>query len=126
MKTMIPKIFRSLLPIVIILVATNCKNEDPADEANVVCGTSKPIEDLPWLNKKVKEFNGGEETNAVVLYRFDGTQVIEVQNSVFSSTNQHQYFCNGEKLDLDDANRFKEFKDNRVEVKVLYGTKIWY
>ncbi|SEJ29297.1 hypothetical protein SAMN04487995_4014 [Dyadobacter koreensis] len=126
MKIYSAKIYNSLFLFILATFFFNCKNNDLTDEGNLVCGTANPIEDLPWLNKQFKEFIGGKETNAIVLYKFDEKQIIEVQNSLFSSTNQHQYFCNGEKLDLDDANKFKEFKDNRQEIKVLYGTKLWY
>ena len=126
MKTYFAKICKSLFLMALVIVIFNCKNNDLTDEADLICGTADPIEDLPWLNKQFKEFSGGRESNAIVLYKFNEKQVIEVQNSLFSSTNQHQYFCNGEKLDLNDANKFKEFKDNRQEIKVIYGTKLWY
>lgn len=103
----------------------SCENDGLSDENAMICGTTKPTEELLWLKNQVDEFYGGEESNAVVLYNFNGEQIIEVQNSVFSSTNQHQYFCDGTKLELDDANKFKEFIDNREEVKIIYGTRIW-
>ncbi|MCF2443683.1 hypothetical protein L0657_06930 [Dyadobacter sp. CY345] len=125
MKKFVVEFLKSLLLTVTILTIVSCKSDDPTGEDAMVCGSARPAEELLWLRNQVNEFYGGEESNAVVLYNFNGEQVIEVQNSVFSSTNQHQYLCDGTKLDLDDANKFKEFKDNREEVKVIYGTKIW-
>ena len=63
--------------------------------------------------------------NGIVLYTYEGREVIEVQNSLFSSTNQHQYYCDGTKLDLNDPDNFKKFKSERVEIGMLYGTKFW-
>lgn len=126
MKTNVATLLKAPLLFVLLMLFNSCKNDDPANEENMVCGTAKPVEELPWLNKKFKAFYGGKESNAIVLYQYDGQQVIEIQNAIFSSTNQHQYLCNGDKLDFNDANKYKDFVDNRQEIKILYGTKIWH
>ena len=111
----------------ILFVTTNCTDEDPVEklEKDLVCGVADPVSNLKWLNDQFKEFIGGPEANGIVLYDYNDKQVIEVQNSFYNSTNQHQYYCNGEKLNLDDPQAFNEFKNKRIEVKMLYGNKVW-
>jgi len=84
------KSLRSFVVFAVLTSAQNCTPENPDSNANMICGTTKPLEELPWLKKQLLEFHGGESLNAVVLYEFDGQQILEVQNSLFSSTNQHQ------------------------------------
>lgn len=109
--------------IIIICFLASCKKKAP--EIISVCGVQHPLEELTWLKNEYKKLVGGKEINAIVLYDFEGKQVIEIQGSTFSSTNQHQYYCNGDKLDLDEPSKFNAFIKNRIERSVLYGTKIW-
>ncbi|MCF0055053.1 hypothetical protein [Dyadobacter sp. CY356] len=127
MMNVLLKIKSAFFLILVLFVLTNCKSEDPVEEPekDVVCGVSDPVNNLRWLNKLYKEFYGGPLINGIVLYQYNDSQVIEVQSGVSSSTNIHQYFCDGVKLDLLDPVKFKEFRDNRIEIKVLYGTKLW-
>lgn len=120
------KIISKLLVFAIIVSICSC-SESKVDRTDglEVCGSKDPIHNLDWLNKEYKQLEGGESVNTIVLYKYNGRDVIEVQNPLFSSTNIHQYYCNGERLELEDAVKFEDFKKNRVEVKILYGTKIW-
>ena len=95
------------------------------DKNKVACGVKDPIRNLSWLNAEFKLLIGGATINGIILYKYDGNEVIEIQNSQFSSTNQHQYFCDGNKLNLDDASDFNKFKQERKLIDVLYGTNIW-
>lgn len=119
------KISLFILLVLITLDSCSKKEIEPTyDKDFVVCQISNPIANLDWLNK---EFNklGGSSTNAIVIYRYNGDEIIEIQGSTFSSTNQHQYHCDGQKINFDDPAKFNDFKQNRVELKVIYGTKIW-
>ena len=100
----------------------SCKNENETDM--LICGVKDPIKDLPWLNKEFKSLIGGPEINAIVLYIYNNNYVIEIQGSLFSSQNLHQYNCDGTKIYLEGLD-FKKFLEVRKEVKVLFGTKIW-
>jgi hypothetical protein len=95
------------------------------DNGSLVCGKKDPIHELGWLKKEMSFFEGGPEVNAVVLYSYQNKDVLELQGSVFSSTNRHQYYCDGEKLNLEDPVQFNDYKQKRIEKAVLYGTKVW-
>lgn len=119
------KMSSSVFLLAVLFWATNCKKDEPSAEANLVCGVTDPVRNLKWLNDEFRDFSGGPESNAIVLYEYEGKQVIEVQNSLYSSTNMHQYTCDGLKLDLQAPQAFTDFVAERKEIKVLYGTKIW-
>jgi hypothetical protein len=115
-----------IIRLILIISLLSCSEKPIGNkDGDMVCGTTDPIRDLMWLNKEFKLFHGGEGGNAIVLYEYNGREVIEVQNSLFSSTNIHQYYCDGERLKLEEPGRFDEFKKNRIEKKVIYGTKLW-
>ena len=116
---------RSLFLLSVLFIASHCKKDDPIDEKSSACGVRDPVKNLKWLNDQFRSFVGGPEINGIVLYNYNGNEVIEVQNSLSSSTNMHQYTCNGVKLQLEDPEAFKDYRAKRTEVKVLYGTKLW-
>lgn len=117
------------LPITAVLLALiSCSKNETEPSYNkelVACQISNPITNLEWLNKEFRSLVGGPSTNAIVIYKYDDLEVIEIQGSTFSSTNQHQYQCDGQKINFDDPSMFNDFKQNRVELKVIYGKKIW-
>ncbi len=125
MKPYLSRVFIYL--VAVLCATTSCSSEDPIEEVhkNAVCGVNDPIKDLKWLDEAVKTFTGGPEVNGVVLYTYNDQNIIEVQNSLFSSTNMHQHFCSGEKLNLEDPKALEDYRQKRVEVKILYGTNIW-
>ena len=100
-----------------------------APNTMTVCGTKDPVNDLKWLSDKVKLLTGGPQLNGVVLYDYKNDKVIELQCSVCSSLNIHQYYCDGTKLDFESTSeKYKEYNNyvlNRKEIKILYGTKVW-
>lgn len=83
------------------------------------------IGEIEWLQIEIEEMKGAPTTNGVVLYSFNGKYVIELQRSTASSTNQSQFYCDGTKLDFNDYEDFNEYLQSRIELKVLFGTKIW-
>lgn len=119
--------FTRLICLLLIVSAGSCKKKAVVDENKdlTACGVKNPIQNLSWLNAKFKSLAGGSNMNGIVLYRLNGSEVIEIQGSVFSSTNQHQYYCDGTKLNLDEPSAFNEFKKERKLIGVLYGTNIW-
>jgi hypothetical protein len=110
----------------VLFFATNCTSDDPARGVAKysVCGVADPVNDLKWLKEEFKQFLGGPENNGIVLYRYKDQNIIEVQNSVFSSLNNHQHYCDGAKLNLEDPKAYEDYIKNRVEVKILYGTRL--
>lgn len=110
-----------LLSITAAMFFISCQKTD----IDTVCGVKDPLNNISWLNEEFKKMEGGPQVNGIILYLYNGKEVIEVQSAVFSSTNQHQYLCDGNKLNLNDSNDFNRYKSERVEVRVLYGTKIW-
>ena len=106
-------------------------SEDP--NTMIVCGTKDPLNDLKWLSDEMKLWNFNLEkaktANGVILFEYKGNRIIEVQCSLYSSTNIHQYYCDGTQLDfVSTSEKYKEYNDyvlNRKEIKILYGTKIW-
>ncbi len=128
MKT---KSFLILIAGIFLSVFSSCKKEvNPTLDTDIlVCGTKDPINDLNWLadEMKFREFYriNSEKINGVVLYDYKGDNVIEVQCSLCSSTNIHQYKCDGTKIDFTNSNNYNDYLKNRTKVKVLYGTEIW-
>lgn len=102
----------------------NLSNDNPNPSVSV-CGVTDPVKDLKWLSNEVKLLTGGPETNGIVLFEYKSDKVIEIQCSVCSSTNIHQYFCDGTKLNLLKPEDFNDYKKNRKEIKILYGKKMW-
>ena len=102
-------------------------DNDP--NTTIVCGTKDPLNDLKWLSDEMKlrgyYWEYGEKLNGVVLFEYKGSQIIEVQCGLCSSTNIHQHYCDGTKLDFTNSDNFREYRTNRKKVKVLYGTEIW-
>lgn len=118
------------LYLIVVCALASCTDESASSRrktegSSLVCGKEDPLNELKWLKKEVSYFEGGPEINAVVLYSYQGRDVLELQGSAFSSTNIHQYYCDGEKLDLKDPDAFDHYKQNRIEKAVLYGTKVW-
>jgi hypothetical protein len=121
---------RIFITLIIALALICCKGEyvSPQEDgvsAVSVCGKKDPIKEISWLKNAMKAFQGGPKLNAVVLYSYQNKEVLELQGSVFNSTNIHQYYCDGQKLDLLAPSNYEDFKQKRIEKSVLYGTKIW-
>ncbi len=95
----------------------------------IICGTKDPLNELKWLSNEMKHLDGGSGLNGIVLFEYKNNQVIEIQCSLCSSTNIHQYYCDGTKLDFisttENVNRFKDYIANRKKIKILYGTEVW-
>lgn len=105
--------------ILLIFLFASCKKSNRADIT--ACGVANPIQNLTWLNQKVKLFTGGPEMNGVVLYQYKGNEVIQVNQSVSSSL-YNVYNCNGEQLMFDDGNGLNNYIANRKKIAVIYGT----
>ena len=107
-------------------IATTLDN-DP--NTLTVCGTKDPLNDLKWLSNEMKLWNFNLEkakiANGVILFEYKGNQIIEVQCSFYSSTNLHQHYCDGKKLDFTNSDNFRDYRTNRKKIKILYGTEIW-
>ncbi|MFC5410073.1 hypothetical protein ACFPMF_12185 [Larkinella bovis] len=115
--------YLALLTMVLLMAGACRKDKDLNPE--LPCGMEDPINELKWLNDQFKLFMGGPSINGIIFYRYENKAVIEVQNGLASSTNQHQYHCNGEKLNLDDPDDFARYKKNRKLIRVVYGTNLW-
>ncbi|MDI9863430.1 hypothetical protein QM480_03780 [Flectobacillus sp. DC10W] len=109
-----------------------CKKdiEDPLNgSSNVeVCGIKDPVNNLKWLSDKMKVYAVGDNAdklNGVVLFEYKGENVLEIQCSICSSTNIHQYKCDGTLYDFSNSNNFQDYVKNRKKIDVLYGTEIW-
>jgi hypothetical protein len=110
--------------LIICLCCVGCSTEEPVDDQLMACGTSNALKELPWLKEQF-ELIRNSPGSGIILYRYNSREVIEVQSSLMSSTNQSQYYCDGTKLNFDDPEVFQDFLTNRLEVKVLYGTDFW-
>lgn len=69
--------------------------------------------------------DNADKLNGVVLFEYKGENVIEIQCSICSSTNTHQYRCDGTLYDFSNTNNFQDFLISRKKVSLLYGTEIW-
>lgn len=109
-----------------LLVSCNKENIIEYNEELRVCSIKDPIKNIAWLNKEFKQFQGGPDINGIILYMYDDREIIEVQNSIFSSTNQHQYYCDGTKINLNDPELYSKFREERIKIGTLYGSNIWH
>jgi len=102
----------------------SCATEEPVDEQFSACGTSDALSELPWLKEQFELVKNTPESG-IILYQYNSREVIEVQSSLMSSTNQSQYYCDGTKLNFDDPEVFQDFLTERAKVKILYGVDLW-
>ena len=102
----------------------SCVTEEPVDEQFSACGTSNALSELPWLKEQFELIKNTPESG-IILYQYNTREVIEIQSSLMSSTNQSQYSCDGTKLDFDKPEVFQNFLTNRIEVKILHGINLW-
>jgi hypothetical protein len=122
---------KSLSTIILLLFGvsfTACQDDaivGHQDKDLFVCGIKDPINNVKWLNEEFKNFIGGSEINGIALYKFEGQDIIEVHNSLFSSRNIHQHYCNGEVVGLNDPKVLEQYLKERTYVGMLYGTKMW-
>ncbi|NBA76516.1 hypothetical protein GOQ04_13245 [Emticicia sp. ODNR4P] len=121
-----------LMAITSVSLFSACKKnlEDPlSTSSNVeVCGIKDPINNLKWLSDKMKVYTFGDNAdklNGVVLFEYKGENVIEIQCSTCSSTNTHQYSCDGTLYDFSNPSNFQDFLISRKKISLLYGTEIW-
>jgi hypothetical protein len=125
-----------LLSVISMLVTTflSCEKDvattlDNDPNSILVCGTKDPIKDLKWLSDEMKLWSTDLEkakiANGVILFEYKGSKIIEVQGSLYSSTNLHQYNCDGTKLDFTNPDNFRDYRANRKKIKIIYGTEIW-
>ena len=98
----------------------SCSIEEPIDDQHSACGTSDALDELPWLKEQFELIKTTLESG-IILYQYNSREVIEIQSSLMSSTNQSQYYCDGTKLNFDDPEVFQNFLMNRIEVKILHG-----
>src|SRR5690606_14876735 len=76
-------------------------NKDEPEFDGFVCGTEDPLNDLDWLHEEYVKIQVDDPgLNAIVVFGFDGMTIIEVQNSLYSSTNIHQFKCDGTLIDF--------------------------
>ena len=131
MKT---KTFLLLITSMLITTLLSCKKDiattlDKDPDPILVCNVKDPINDLKWLYDEMKLWNFDLEkakiANGVILFEYKGNKIIEVQGSTYSSTNIHQHYCDGTKLDFANPDNFRDYRTNRKKIKILYGTEIW-
>ncbi|GAB3255880.1 hypothetical protein GCM10027347_17330 [Larkinella harenae] len=109
-----------------MLATVQCRSKAEIEPSQqTLCGIKDPINNIQWLNDQFKLFIGGPAINGILVYEYEAKTVIEVQNGLSSSTNQHQYYCDGQKLDLDDPLAFNKYKKERKELSILYGVNLW-
>jgi hypothetical protein len=114
---------------VIIMLCTGvwigaCNMNDVDEEISLECGGNNSMDDLSWLNQKLEEIKG-DPLSGIILYRYNASEIVEVQSSLMSSTNNSQYYCDGTKVNLENPELYQNFLENRVELKILYGIDLW-
>ena len=88
-----------------------------------VCGVKNPLKNISWLNSEYLKIQNNSTINGIVLYQYNGQNIIEIQ-SALSSAYPDKYLCDGTKLDLVDPTAFNKYKQERKEITVLFGTKL--
>ncbi|MCH6198647.1 hypothetical protein MMU07_03580 [Aquiflexum sp. LQ15W] len=117
-----------LLTVVIMLCASfwigACNMNDVDEGISLECGGENSVDDLSWLNQKLEDIKDHPESG-IILYRYNAREIVEVQSSLMSSTNNSQYYCDGTKVNLENPEVYQDFLKNRVELKILYGIDLW-
>ena len=108
-----------LLLVLLVFLFASCKKSKKEDIS--ACGVTNPIQNLTWLNQKVKLFTGGPELNGVVLYKYNDNEIIQINQTV-SSKVYDIYNCDGKQMMFNDADGLDDYIANRKKVAVLYGT----
>ena len=102
----------------------SCANDDLDADILLECESIDHISDLPWLQAKFEEIEF-DSLSGVILYQYNSREVIEIQSSLMSSTNQSQYYCDGSRINLDNPEVYQDFLKNSLKIKILYGTDLW-
>jgi hypothetical protein len=108
--------------VLLALYLSSCTIPDPSDV--MACGVTDPIQNLTWLKSKHQEIKD-IPLSGIVLYFYNNQEVIEIQSSLMSSTNQSQYLCDGTRLLLDDPADFEDYLENRELIVILFGEQVW-
>lgn len=121
------KNFTSLIYLLLAISIVSCKKKGTLDATEVltVCGTKDPLKNIAWINAAYLEIASQPTVNGIALYKYNNNEIIEVQYAHFSSTNQHQYFCDGTKLNFNNQADFSKYRQERKFVGMLFGTNIW-
>lgn len=109
--------------LVLALLLTGCEKEDSVtyDKKVIACGVQNPIENLPWLADQFKDMSNYPQMNGIVLYEYQGKQLIDIYKSYFSSIYGRQYWCDGTQVIFNNNEEFKHYLDNRKQVVILFG-----
>ncbi|GLR15830.1 hypothetical protein GCM10007940_04450 [Portibacter lacus] len=112
---------------VLLLLMTIAMSSCDRNQIVIICDSEDPITDLEWLNKEYLAIKDYPEINGIFAFKYDGQTIIEVQNSLYSSTNRSQFQCDGSLIDFQsDQTKFKDYLAHRKEIKKLFGTSIWH
>ncbi len=103
-----------------LMVFISCKKLKTDDV--VACSVKNPIQNLTWLNQKYNQLTGGPEMNSIILYEYNGNNVIEFNSAIYSSLFGYQYNCEGVQLMKDNITEINDYRAKRKLISVLYGT----
>lgn len=111
------------------MLSFGCKTSTALDEllGSSACGVPDPVKQFPWLNREYELIKNLPQ-GGIVLFTYQGKEVIEVQSSLMSSFNRSQYYCDGTRLvfdTIDTTDEYKDFLAKRVKIKVLWGVDFW-
>lgn len=95
-----------------------CQTGEPVANS---CGVQDPINDLPWLRKKVDTLETEKGQRSVSLVRYEQQTYIVISKVWSSSPASDIYNCDGQQA-LKGLNvSYNQFVDNAKTVKVLYS-----
>lgn len=113
-----------IIPVLFLCLIAGCKkNKVSYDKNAVACGITNPLENLSWLKSEFRDIAGYPEINGIVLYEFNGREVIEIYKSYYSSLNGRQYYCDGKQVQFDAQKDFQDYIQNRKKISILFGQK---
>ncbi|QIL39827.1 hypothetical protein G7074_11460 [Pedobacter sp. HDW13] len=113
-----------IVPILLLILIAGCKKTKVSyDKNTVACGIKNPLENLPWLKSEFQDIAGFPETNGIVLYEFNGKEIIDIYKSYYSSLNGRQFYCDGQQVKFDSGKDLQDYIQMRKKVSILFGQK---
>jgi hypothetical protein len=101
----------------ILLLIASCNKNDAVPTA---CGVRDPVNNLPWLNQKIKTFQSGYGPVALYQYAYNDTNVFVFYSPVQSCLECESYGCSGNKIYWTDYRKQTEFMDKRRSKRLIW------
>ncbi len=113
-----------IISILLLACMIGCKKKDVSyDQNTTACGTKNPLANLAWLKNEFQDIANYPDMNGIVLYEYNGEEVINIYKSYYSSTYGRPFYCNGKQMQFNSGDDLKNYLEKRKKIAVLFGEK---